>query len=84
MKTTREKIGDLAASVMLLAQNSGLSWDEVVAALGLVSNGLAVAASSEGGGSREECLELARKRLEEAMRQEVQVIFGPNSISLAH
>ena len=84
MKTTQEKIGDLAASVMLLAQTSGLRWDEVVAALGLASNGLAVAASTQGDGSRKDCIDEARKRLDDAMRLEVQVSFGPSSITLAH
>jgi hypothetical protein len=48
------------AFVMLLAQKSALSWNEVVAALGLASDGLAVAASTQADGSREDCLEHAR------------------------
>jgi hypothetical protein len=45
---------------MLLAQKSALSWSEVVAALRLASGGLAVAASTQGDGSREDCLDHAR------------------------
>lgn len=76
MNELHRKIGKLAADVVKLAMESGLVWDEAVAAFGIASKALAIRASTEGDGTQEECHEHASKRLAEGMKQNVDVLLS--------
>ncbi|QBR04147.1 hypothetical protein [Paraburkholderia pallida] len=68
------KIGLVAGKLVQQVMECGLTWDEAVAAFGLAAKASAEAAASAGNG--EDCIELARRRLEEAFAQEVRVTIS--------
>lgn len=68
------KIGLVASKLVQQAMESGLNWDEAVAAFGLAAKASAQAAASAADGTGEDCVEFARRRLEEAFNQDVRVI----------
>ncbi|WP_028219447.1 hypothetical protein [Paraburkholderia oxyphila] len=68
------KIGFAAGKLVQQAMELGLTWDEAVAAFGLAAKASAEAAAHAGNG--EDCIEFARRRLEEAFAQEVRVIIS--------
>jgi hypothetical protein len=67
------KIGLVAGKLVQQAIENGLNWDEAVAAFGLAAKASAQAAASAADGSDEDCVEFARRRLEEAFNQDVRV-----------
>lgn len=75
MNDLQKKIGAFAGQVAMSAKVSGLSWDEAVAAMGIVAKSLAVEASSKGDDTEENCVVLAKKRFVEAVSQNVRLIF---------
>ena len=68
------KIALVAGKLVQQVMESGLTWDEAVAAFGLAAKASAEAAASAGHG--DDCVELARQRLEEAFAQHVRVIIS--------
>ena len=68
------RIGLVAGKLVQQAMACGLTWDEAVAAFGLAAKTSATAAVSAGNG--EDCIEFARRRLEEAFAQDVRVIIA--------
>jgi hypothetical protein len=68
------KIGHVAGKLVQQVMESGLTWDEAVAAFGLAAKASAEAAASAGNG--EDCVEFARRRLEEAFAQDVRVVIS--------
>ncbi|ASL48886.1 hypothetical protein bAD24_p00925 (plasmid) [Burkholderia sp. AD24] len=58
------------------ALESGLSVNEVVTAFGIASKATAIAVAKLGDGNVENCVELARKRVEQAFAQPVEVIVA--------
>jgi hypothetical protein len=68
------KIGLVAGKLVQQVMENGLSWDEAVAAFGLAAKASAQAAASAADGSDDDCVEFARRRLEEAFNQDVRVI----------
>lgn len=69
----RDKIGSFTAKLITASFNSGLTWDEAVAAFGCAARGLAVQASGEGDGTRQDCIEHALKRFNEGLEQNVSI-----------
>ncbi|WP_298150634.1 hypothetical protein [Flavobacterium sp.] len=59
-----------------LAMDSGLCWDEAVAALGVASKALALKASAEGDGTQVDCVAHASKRFSDGMKQDVDVLLS--------
>lgn len=80
MNKTQE-IGALAAKLMQSGMESGLTWDETVAAFGVAAKALAGSAHRDGDGALEDCQDHARKRFEQGFAQEVQVVFAMSDIS---
>jgi hypothetical protein len=76
MDNMKEKTIFFVGKLMQDARASGLTWDEAVAAFGVAAQATAVAASTAGDGTQEECIAHARKRLEEGFGQHVQVFFA--------
>lgn len=77
MSNVKAKIGLFVDRLVREAMvESGLTWDEAVAAFGLAAKGTAIAAAKSGDGSTEDCVAHARKRFEEAFAQPVQVILA--------
>ncbi|SEI14582.1 hypothetical protein [Paraburkholderia hospita] len=74
MSELNSKIGFVAGMLVRQAMNSGLAWDEAVAAFGLAAKAAAQAAASAGDGSAAECVDQARMRFEEAFAQDVRVV----------
>lgn len=75
------KIGELAGKLIREAMESGLTWDESVAAIGLAAKALSTGATKEGDGTPESCQAHAKKRLDEAFAQDVQMVFAGADIS---
>jgi cyanate lyase len=72
----REKIGSVAATLVQQALKLGLTWEEIAAVFGLAATSTAHAAAGAGGGEREDCIALARRRLDDAFEQHVRVTFA--------
>ncbi|WP_321867485.1 hypothetical protein [Paraburkholderia tropica] len=70
----REKIGSVAGQFVQQAMELGLTWDEAVAAFGLAAKAAAQAAASTSENSNEDCVALARQRLDEAFAIDVRVV----------
>ena len=68
------KIGTTAAAAITLAMDSGLTWDEAVAALGVACKALAKKASNRGDGSEADCESHALKRFNQGFEQDVDVL----------
>ena len=66
-------IGKLAGLVIQNAMESGLSWDESIASLGVAAKALASKAHIEGCGSVEDCHELASMRFNQGFDQQVEI-----------
>ena len=65
MSNVKAKIGLFVDRLVREAMvESGLTWDEAVAAFGLAAKGTAIAATKSGDGSTEDCVAHARKRFE--------------------
>lgn len=62
-----KKMGALAAKVSKAVIDSGLTWDEGIAGLGVASKAIALQAAREGAGSNEECVARAQKRFQQGM-----------------
>lgn len=69
----RNKLGGFAAKLITSACESGLKWDEAVAAFGLASRGLVLSASAYGDGTVDDCIVHAQKRFNEGIGQAVTV-----------
>lgn len=68
------EIGLVAGKLVQQAMECGLTWDEAVAAFGLAAKASAGAPVSAGNG--EDCIEFARRRLEEAFAHDVRVVIS--------
>lgn len=68
------KIGLVAGKLVQQVMENGLSWDEAVAAFGLAAKASAESAASAADDGDDDCVEFARRRLEEAFSQDVRVI----------
>ena len=53
----------------------GLTWDEAVSAFGLAAKTAAHAAASTGDNVNEDCVAIARQRLDEAFASDVRVVM---------
>jgi hypothetical protein len=71
---TGAKIGSAAGLFVQQAMELGLTWDEAVAAFGLAAKAAAQAAESSSDNGNEDCVALARQRLEDAFASDVRVI----------
>jgi hypothetical protein len=69
-----ERLGALAAHVVEHALASGLSWDEAILGFGIAAKAIAARASDQGGGSIEQCSQLAERRLKSGMDQSADVL----------
>ena len=74
MSELNSKIGFVAGMLVRQAMNSGLAWDDAVAAFGLAAKAAAQAAASAGDGNSAECVDQAKMRFEEAFAQDVRVV----------
>lgn len=70
----REKIGSAAGQFVQHAMELGLTWDEAVTAFGLAAKAAAQAAASTSENVKEDCIALARQRLDEAFAIDVRVV----------
>ncbi len=70
-----QKIGALANKVMQEAMNSGLTWDESVAAFGVAAKAISDFASKNGDGVVESCHAHAKMRFEEGFSQLAEVVI---------
>lgn len=61
------KMGDLAAKVAKAVIDSGLTWDEGIAGLGVAAKAIAIKASMEGAGQRNECVMRAQGCFQQGM-----------------
>lgn len=77
-----EKCGRLADKVFVEMANSGLTWDEAVAALGIAAKATSKNAAMSGDGTPEDCLAHAKKRFEEGLAQNVSVFFIGSDVSV--
>ncbi|HTR07210.1 MAG TPA: hypothetical protein VMJ11_11250, partial [Paraburkholderia sp.] len=68
------KLGLVAGKLAQQVMELGLTWDEAVGAFGLAAKASAEAAASAG--DREDCVEFARRKLEEAFAQDVRAIIS--------
>jgi hypothetical protein len=73
-KMTTQKIGDLAQQAISLAMQSGLTWDEAIAAFGLASKALSFAAANNGNDPLEVCIAHAKKRFEQGLNQDARMV----------
>ena len=73
----KQKMVAFALTATAEAMRSGMPWPEAAKALGLTIKNLALQAEQFGEGSREECLDLARKSFEEGFLQDVKVQVVP-------
>jgi Na+/alanine symporter len=71
---TREKIGSAAGQFVQQAMELGLTWDEAVAAFGLAAKAAAHAAASTSDDTNENCVAIARQRLDDAFATDVRVV----------
>jgi hypothetical protein len=71
--TQQEKIFHFATNMAQAAMQSGLSWDEAVAAFGICAKMLASNASQRGDGTPASCTDHAQKRFQEGLGLDVQV-----------
>ncbi|WP_257828157.1 type IV secretory system conjugative DNA transfer family protein [Burkholderia glumae] len=76
MSEAKAKIELFVARLVQQAMNSGLTWDEAVAAFGLAAKATAAVAAQAGDGTAENCLGHARKRLEESFTQVLTVVWA--------
>jgi hypothetical protein len=76
MSKMTEKVGLFVDRLVRDAMESGLSVNEVVTAFAIASKATAIAVAKLGDGNVEECVELARTRIEEAFAQPVKVIVA--------
>jgi len=81
MTALQQKMGLLANKLVQVIMESGLSWDESVAALGLAAKALAATASVNGDGCTADCVAHARRRFDEAFAQDIKVIMACSDIS---
>lgn len=63
------KMGDLAAKVAKAVIDSGLTWDEGIAGLGVAAKAIAIKASMEGAGPQDECITRAQSRFQQGMNK---------------
>ena len=61
------KMGDLAAKIAKAVIDSGLTWDDGIAGLGVAAKAIALQASKEGAGLTEECVAQAERRFQQGM-----------------
>lgn len=61
------KMGDLAANVAKAVIDSGLTWDEGIAGLGVAAKAIAIKASMEGAGPQDECITRAQGCFQQGM-----------------
>lgn len=61
------KMGDLAANVAKAVIDSGLTWDEGIAGLGVAAKAIAIKASMEGAGPQDECITRAQSCFQQGM-----------------
>lgn len=71
-----QQIGNLVRDFVKAAMNSGFTWDESIAAMGVASKFLAEGAVQNGGGTLNDCVEHAAKRFREGLSQQVTVTFA--------
>jgi hypothetical protein len=76
MSNMTEKISLFVDRLVREALKSGLSVNEAVTAFGMASKATAVAVAKLGDGNVDDCVELARKRVEEGFAQPVHVIVA--------
>lgn len=76
MSKMTEKVGVYVDRLVRDAMESGLSVNEAVMAFGLASKATAIAVAKLGDGNVEDCVELARGRIEEAFAQPVEVFVA--------
>lgn len=69
-----QQIGAFAALAIQESLNSGLTWDESVAAFGMAAKAMADAANLNGDG--DDCCDHAVKRFNEGFSQPVRMIFA--------
>lgn len=72
----KQRLGELATQFVRIAMNSGATWDEAVAAMGLASKALSDTAAKNGDGTLDDCAAHAHKRFGEGMAQEVTMVFA--------
>lgn len=68
------KMGDLAAKVARAVIESGLTWDEGIAGLGVAAKAIALQASKEGAGSKDECVARAHGRFQQGLEKAPTVL----------
>ncbi|HKR42543.1 MAG TPA: hypothetical protein VJU59_23210 [Paraburkholderia sp.] len=71
---TRAKIGSAAGHFVQQAIELGLTWDEAVSAFGLAAKAAAHAAASTSDNANEDCVAIARQRLDDAFASDVRVV----------
>ncbi|MGZ0002932.1 hypothetical protein [Burkholderia gladioli] len=81
MCEVKAKIGLFVDRLVQQAMNSGLAWDEAVAAFGLAAKATAAVAAQAGDGAAESCEAHARKRFEESFAQSVTVVLAGADIT---
>ncbi|WP_157131266.1 hypothetical protein [Burkholderia pseudomallei] len=81
MSEVKAKIGLFVDRLVQQAMNSGLTWDEAVAAFGLAAKATAAVAAQAGDGSAENCEAHARKRFEESFAQNVTVVLAGSDVT---
>lgn len=81
MSEVTAKIGLFVDRLVQQAMNSGLGWDEAVAAFGLAAKATAAVAAQAGDGSAENCEAHARKRFEESFAQNVTVVLAQSDVT---
>ncbi|NRF83846.1 hypothetical protein HQ619_07885 [Burkholderia gladioli] len=81
MSEVKAKIEAFVQRLVQQAMNSGLSWDEAVAAFGLTARATAAVVVQSGDGSQENCEAHARKRFEEAFGQKVSVVLAQSDMT---
>lgn len=64
---TIHKMGSLSAKVAKAVMESGLTWDEGIAALGVATKAIALQASREGAGLSSDCVARAHTSFQQGM-----------------
>lgn len=61
------KMGELVTKVTKAVIDSGLTWDEGIAGLGVAAKAIAIKASMEGAGQQDQCITRAQGRFQQGM-----------------
>lgn len=81
MSDIKPNIGQFVDRLVRDAMESGLSVNEVVTAFGIAAKATAIAVAKLGDGNVEDCIELARKRFEEAFDHKVSVVLAQSDMT---